>query len=238
MQMRRVRDTEGVPKYIQLAQILREKITRREYRAGDRIPSEAELGDTWKMSRITVRQALDRLVRDNFLERRQLDVLGDSLVSLTRRICISRRLLPKSDKLPHVAAAQNERGLSAVQGILERAVFRLDAGAALIADVGQRGNESSPLDIAQAGKLRSVELQRRCQDAHIVQPVPAHLCVFHVHVEDAVCKLVDGLHVIDCCHSRWDGSRLRPKLFDGISVNIVLQWRANVMFFPPATRPL
>ncbi len=71
MQMRRVRDTEGVPKYIQLAQILREKITRREYRAGDRIPSEAELGDTWQMSRITVRQALDRLVRDNFLERRQ-----------------------------------------------------------------------------------------------------------------------------------------------------------------------
>ncbi|HUI72780.1 MAG TPA: GntR family transcriptional regulator [Spirochaetia bacterium] len=64
-------EKEGVPKYIQLAQIIREKIVRREYGVGERIPSETELGSTYRMSRITVRQAIDRLVRDGFLERRQ-----------------------------------------------------------------------------------------------------------------------------------------------------------------------
>ena len=69
--MRSAADRDGVPKYVQLAQIVREKITRRQYKAGDRIPTEAELGDTYRMSRITVRQAIDRLVRDGLLERHQ-----------------------------------------------------------------------------------------------------------------------------------------------------------------------
>ncbi|HVP18038.1 MAG TPA: GntR family transcriptional regulator [Spirochaetia bacterium] len=53
-------DGEGVPKYIQLARILRD------------IPTESALGQTYRVSRITVRQAIDTLVRDNFLQRRNI----------------------------------------------------------------------------------------------------------------------------------------------------------------------
>ena len=104
----------------------------------------------------------------------------------------------------------------------------------VIADVGKRGNESSPLDVAQAGKLRSVELQRRCQNAHLVQPVLANLGVLHVDVENAVRKLVERLHVVDLLPHQVGRVELSPKLFDGISVNIRLQMAGEMaMFFPP-----
>jgi DNA-binding GntR family transcriptional regulator len=64
-------DSEGVPKYVQLARILRDKITSKEYGVGERIPTESALGETYRVSRITVRQAIDKLVRDSFLDRRQ-----------------------------------------------------------------------------------------------------------------------------------------------------------------------
>jgi len=69
--MRWAAERDGVPKYVQLARIVREKITRRQYKAGDRIPTEAQLGVIYRMSRITVRQAIDGLVRDGLVERRQ-----------------------------------------------------------------------------------------------------------------------------------------------------------------------
>jgi len=69
--MRDAGDIEGVPKYIRLARILREQIVRQQYQAGERIPSEASLGESHRVSRITVREAIERLVREGFVERRQ-----------------------------------------------------------------------------------------------------------------------------------------------------------------------
>jgi GntR family transcriptional regulator len=65
------RESEGIPKYIQLAKILRDKIARQEYKAEQQIPTESELCDQYKVSRITVRQAINRLVQENYLDRRQ-----------------------------------------------------------------------------------------------------------------------------------------------------------------------
>ncbi len=64
-----IRAEAATPKYQQLAHLIRERIDRGEFAQGDRIPSEAQLGDSYKISRITIRQALSGLERDGLLER-------------------------------------------------------------------------------------------------------------------------------------------------------------------------
>ena len=58
-----------VPLYLQLEAILRRQISTSELRPGDLIPSEAELGRLHRVSRITIRAALEHLVKDGLLER-------------------------------------------------------------------------------------------------------------------------------------------------------------------------
>ena len=65
------RSGEGVPKYFQIARILRERIQRQEYAPGEQIPTEAELCETYEVSRITVREAINKLVQEGYLDRRQ-----------------------------------------------------------------------------------------------------------------------------------------------------------------------
>lgn len=57
------------PLYKQLEDALRESILRGEYKQGQKIPTESELSDSWKVSRVTVRKALDALTRENILTR-------------------------------------------------------------------------------------------------------------------------------------------------------------------------
>ncbi len=52
------------PPYSQVARGIRERIRNGEYRAGDRLPSEAELCATYGVSRMTARRAVALLVRD------------------------------------------------------------------------------------------------------------------------------------------------------------------------------
>ena len=52
------------PPYAQLARGVRERIVSGEYRAGDRLPSEAELCELYGVSRMTARRAVALLVRD------------------------------------------------------------------------------------------------------------------------------------------------------------------------------
>ena len=57
-----VRDT-AVPLYLQIAQDIKGKIDRKEIAANSRIPTEAELSKAYQVSRITIRKALEILVR-------------------------------------------------------------------------------------------------------------------------------------------------------------------------------
>ena len=52
------------PPYAQLARLLRERIASGEYRPGDRLPSEAELCETYGVSPMTVRRAVTLLVQE------------------------------------------------------------------------------------------------------------------------------------------------------------------------------
>src|SRR5436190_3386573 len=62
-----VRENRIVPLYHQVEHVIRHRITTREYGAGHQIPSEHELGRELKVSRVTVREALRELVRENLL---------------------------------------------------------------------------------------------------------------------------------------------------------------------------
>ena len=61
--------TSKLPYYHQLYEILRARIARGEWQPGEMIPPESELIETYHVSRITARQALDALVNDGLIYR-------------------------------------------------------------------------------------------------------------------------------------------------------------------------
>ncbi len=58
-----------VPLYYQLRTLLREQIISGAYRAGDRLPTEAEVVESYGVSRITVRQAFQSLEDEGMIRR-------------------------------------------------------------------------------------------------------------------------------------------------------------------------
>jgi len=58
-----------VPFYFQLAQLLEEEIVGGRWEPGTRVPSEAELGSFYGLSRTTIRQALARLEQEGLVSR-------------------------------------------------------------------------------------------------------------------------------------------------------------------------
>lgn len=57
------------PLYLQISQILKNKIVNKEYEYGDYIPSEAELQNIYDVSRITARQAIQELEQQKMVIR-------------------------------------------------------------------------------------------------------------------------------------------------------------------------
>jgi len=60
-----------IPLQQQIYEILRGKISRKEWNVGDMIPSEPELMEIYGVSRMTIRQVLDRLVSEGLIYRQQ-----------------------------------------------------------------------------------------------------------------------------------------------------------------------
>ena len=60
-----------LPIYFQIKQTIRGWIVNREYNPGEKIPSEAELMVHFKVSRLTVRQAISQLVQEGLLVSRR-----------------------------------------------------------------------------------------------------------------------------------------------------------------------
>src|SRR5690606_8742797 len=58
-----------VPLYIQIAENLKDNIRIGKWKEGEKIPSEKELCEIYNVSRITVRNAIDELVKENYLYR-------------------------------------------------------------------------------------------------------------------------------------------------------------------------
>lgn len=60
-----------VPRYVQIADLLRQRIARGGWTAGAKLPSNEALMREFAVSRVTVRQAVDILARNGLLEARQ-----------------------------------------------------------------------------------------------------------------------------------------------------------------------
>lgn len=71
LRMRDVDRSSPLPVYFQIARDIRRRIDEEEWRAGDRITSEPRLSDEYGVSRVTIRQALAELVKDDLLERKR-----------------------------------------------------------------------------------------------------------------------------------------------------------------------
>ncbi len=59
------------PIYVRLAAILREKVQKGEFCVGDALPSERDMAERMAVSRVTVRKAMDLLMREGVLSRKQ-----------------------------------------------------------------------------------------------------------------------------------------------------------------------
>lgn len=80
-----------ISKYLQLSNILTEKIQNGTYPLGSKIPTEIELSDAYHVSRQTVRQALSVLVDKGLINKKQGSgnrVISNGLDSNIRRIAI------------------------------------------------------------------------------------------------------------------------------------------------------
>ncbi|TGA98371.1 GntR family transcriptional regulator [Sporolactobacillus shoreae] len=60
----------GIPLYLQLMDIITRDINNHVYRPGDQLPSEREFCSTYELSRITVRQALQELEREGYINKK------------------------------------------------------------------------------------------------------------------------------------------------------------------------
>ncbi|MBA2873281.1 GntR family transcriptional regulator [Thermaerobacillus caldiproteolyticus] len=60
-----------LPIYYQLEQGIKEMIEKQQLKPGEMIPSERELAETYDISRMTVRQAINNLVNDGYLVRKR-----------------------------------------------------------------------------------------------------------------------------------------------------------------------
>ena len=60
-----------VPLYEQAANALREDMRKGVFLSGNRLPTESELAQKYGISRITIRHAIDQLVKEGLVERKQ-----------------------------------------------------------------------------------------------------------------------------------------------------------------------
>ena len=63
-------ENSSEPLYQQLRGILKKKIEAKEWQKGDKLPTEFELSQIYQVSRITVRKAMDTLVKEGYIVRR------------------------------------------------------------------------------------------------------------------------------------------------------------------------
>lgn len=66
------RSKDSKPLYLQIKDILKHKIITSEYPVGSTIPSENELEDMFSVSRMTIRQAVNELVNEGLLKKKEV----------------------------------------------------------------------------------------------------------------------------------------------------------------------
>jgi GntR family transcriptional regulator len=151
------RSVSGQPLYLQVERRIEDLLLQGRYKAGDRIPPEADLVGSLGVSRVTVRAGLTRLVERGVLERRQ-----GSGTFLVRP--------PKGARL--------QSGLERLESYTvhaERLGLKLDSEDLDVEDVGARPEEAVALEVPEGSSLVRVSrvlLIERNPAAWMVDVVP------------------------------------------------------------------
>src|SRR5215213_5020854 len=126
---------KGDPLYLQVERRIEDLLLQGRYKAGDRIPPEAELVEILGVSRVTVRAGLARLVERGLLERRRGS--GTFLVRPPR-------------------GARLQSGLERLESYTvhaERLGLKLDSEDLDVEDVGARPEEAAALEVPEGSSL-------------------------------------------------------------------------------------
>ena len=73
---------DALPLYLQIKMIIKKRLDDKVYEVGDILPSELEFQDEFKVSRITVRNAINELVHEGYLQRTR----GKGTIVLFRKL--------------------------------------------------------------------------------------------------------------------------------------------------------
>jgi GntR family transcriptional regulator len=149
---------EKLPLYELIERNLRELILNNQLKPGDTIPAEWELAELYGVSRLTVRRALDDLVRQDWLSRRQgvgtfvsrpaITAISPSQLSFTQEmVAIGRR--PSSRLLekrltPANAYIAQRLSVSEGEALVEITRLRLADGLPILLESAYLSNQRFP----------------------------------------------------------------------------------------------
>jgi GntR family transcriptional regulator len=139
----------GRARHEQISDWLRERIERGTYQADEQLPSESQLGETFGVSRITVRRALQTLEGEGFIYRRQ------GLGSFVARRRVRQGLVRLTDFVEDMQQA----GIAASSSVLHFKNERAAADIAAALDI-REGQTISRLDRLRLGNGEPIAFDR------------------------------------------------------------------------------
>ena len=110
----------SIPLHQQLSEALRRDIQTGKYASGQKIPTEMELSQLYRVSRVTIRSALDSLVKEGLLVRKRGKGTFVALSRMSRNIshdisfsemCIQNGLVPGARTIKCVIEPANDDDL-------------------------------------------------------------------------------------------------------------------------------
>jgi len=199
---------DGRAAYQAVAQALRDEIARGDFAEGRRLPTEAELGARWRVSRQTVRRAIQELVRDGLVFRvrgrgtyatampdhiRYLRSFGSIEDLLALSVDTTMEVIEPLERRSHVAAASRLKLASdqvmavVIQRFHEQLPFCVSQ-VFLPLDVGRRVVESGALPAA--GELSSRTVISVVDEVCAAAIVGAHQSITACRLPDVHAPLI------------------------------------------------
>ena len=113
--------SSAIPLYIQLKEIILQKIEQRELKGGDKLPTENELCKMYNVGRNTVRTAINELTEEGYLVKKQgkgtfvqTRKIGEN-ISSNLSVCISNGMTPSNQLITVALQPATQSDLNALK---------------------------------------------------------------------------------------------------------------------------
>ncbi len=186
-------ESSGIPLYVQVVEALTAKISAGQYLPGQKIPPEAELCTEFGVSRITIRQAIRKLVDQRVLSTKQGKGTFVNAVKIRHRL----------PELYSFSEDMREAGLEPSSRVLEQRVIDADAEVArLLALPPSDGRVNWIVRVRMANRVPI--LIERCAIPHYLCPdlVPGsfeHVSLYALLTEKYHLEMSRGEETYEVC---------------------------------------